>query len=56
MTAGGYCELAAELGQDDLEEKCRQCLEEEEEYLKRSRGWLLSMTLDQAAAGRQMDE
>jgi Ferritin-like domain len=49
-------DLAAELGADDLEEQCRQCLDEEQEHLEKVRTWLLSMTLDQAAAGRQMED
>src|SRR4051794_15256137 len=49
-------DLAAELGADDLEEQCRQCLDEEQEHLEKVRAWLLSMTLDQAAAGRQMED
>jgi len=49
-------DLAAELGADDLEEQCRQCFDEEQEHLEKVRAWLLSMTLDQATAGRQMDE
>jgi len=49
-------DLAAELGADDLEEQCRQCFDEEQEHLEKVRAWLLSMTLAQAAAGRQMDD
>jgi rubrerythrin len=42
--------LAAELGQKDLEEQCQRAFEEEQEHLKKVRGWLLSMTLDEATA------
>jgi hypothetical protein len=42
--------LAAELGQKDLEEQCRRAFEEEQEHLKKVRGWLLSMTLNEATA------
>ncbi|MEX0802057.1 MAG: ferritin-like domain-containing protein [Candidatus Binatia bacterium] len=46
-------EVAAELGQNDLEELCGKAIEEEQEHLEKVREWLLSMTLDQASA---MDE
>jgi rubrerythrin len=49
-------DLAAEIGADDLEEQCRQCFDEEQEHLEKVRAWLLSMTLDQATAGRQMED
>jgi len=49
-------DLAAELGADDLEEQCRRCFDEEQEHLQKVRAWLLSMTLDQAAVGRQMED
>jgi rubrerythrin len=41
-------ELAAELGQTDLEEQCRKALEEEQEHLEKVRGWLAAATLDEA--------
>lgn len=49
-------DLAAELGADDLEEQCRQCFDQEQEHLEKVRAWLLSMTLDQATAGREMED
>jgi rubrerythrin len=47
--------LAGELGQKDLEEQCQRAFEEEQEHLKKVRGWLLSMTLDEATT-MQADE
>lgn len=41
-------ELAAELGQTDLEEQCRKAFEEEQEHLEKVRGWLAAATLDEA--------
>ena len=41
-------ELAAELGQTDLEEQCRKAFEEEQEHLEKVRGWLAAATLDAA--------
>ena len=40
-------DLAAELGQDDLEEQCRQAFEQEQEHLEKVREWLTTMTMDQ---------
>jgi rubrerythrin len=42
-------ELAAKLGQTDLERQCRKAFEEEQEHLEKVRGWLSAMTLDEAA-------
>jgi rubrerythrin len=42
-------DLAAELGQDDLEEQCRKAFEEEQEHLEKVREWLVSMTMDEAS-------
>jgi rubrerythrin len=42
-------DLAAELGQDDLEEQCRKAYEEEQEHLEKVRDWLTSMTMDEAS-------
>jgi rubrerythrin len=42
-------ELAAEVGQTDLEEQCQKAFEEEQEHLEKVRGWLSAMTLDEAA-------
>lgn len=41
-------ELAAELGQTDLEEQCRKAFEEEQEHLEKIREWLVAATLDEA--------
>jgi hypothetical protein len=41
-------ELAAELGQTDLEEQCRKAFEQEQEHLEKVRGWLAAATLDAA--------
>ena len=49
-------DLAAELGQDELEEQCRKALEEEQEHLEKVREWVLSMAFDQAVAGAQLEE
>jgi hypothetical protein len=42
-------ELAAEVGQTDLERQCRKAFEEEQKHLEKVRGWLSAMTLDEAA-------
>jgi rubrerythrin len=42
-------DLAAELGQDDLEEQCRRAYEEEQEHLEKVRDWLTSMTMDEVS-------
>lgn len=46
-------DLAAELGQDDLEEQCRKAYEEEQEHLEKVREWLTSMTMDEASGSTQ---
>ena len=43
-------DLAAELGQDDLEEQCRQAFEQEQEHLEKVREWLTTMTMDEVTA------
>jgi hypothetical protein len=40
-------DLAAELGQDGLEEQCRQAFEQEQEHLLKVREWLTTMTMDE---------
>ena len=40
-------DLAAELGQDDLEEQCRHAFEQEQEHLEKVREWLTTMTMDE---------
>lgn len=46
-------DLAAELGQDDLEEQCGKAYEEEQEHLEKVREWLTSMTMDEASGSTQ---
>src|SRR5918994_2555128 len=46
-------DLAAELGQDDLEEQCRRAYEEEQEHLEKVRDWLTSMTMDEVSGSAQ---
>src|SRR5687768_1334666 len=46
-------DLAAELGQDDLEEQCRKAYEEEQEHLEKVRDWLTSMTMDEASGSTE---
>lgn len=46
-------DLAAELGQDDLEEQCRKAFEEEQEHLEKVREWLTSMTMDEASGSME---
>jgi rubrerythrin len=46
-------ELAAELGQDDLEEQCGKAYEEEQEHLEKVREWLTSMTMDEASGSTE---
>jgi rubrerythrin len=46
-------ELAAELGQDDLEEQCGKAYEEEQEHLEKVRDWLTSMTMDEASGSTE---
>jgi bacterioferritin (cytochrome b1) len=49
-------DLAAELGQDELEEQCRKALEEEQEHLEKVREWVLSMAIEEAAVGAELEE
>ena len=46
-------ELAAELGQNDLEEQCRKAYEEEQEHLEKVRDWLTSMTMDEVSGSAE---
>ena len=46
-------DLAAELGQDDLEAQCGKAYEEEQEHLEKVREWLTSMTMDEASGSTQ---
>lgn len=46
-------ELAAELGQDDLEEQCGRAYEEEQEHLEKVRDWLTSMTMDEVSGSTE---
>jgi rubrerythrin len=46
-------DLAAELGQDDLEEQCRKAYEEEQEHLEKVRDWLTSMTMDEVSGSTE---
>ena len=46
-------DLAAELGQDDLEEQCRKAYEEEQEHLEKVREWLTSMTMDEVSGSSE---
>jgi rubrerythrin len=46
-------ELAAELGQDDLEEQCSRAYEEEQEHLEKVREWLSSMTMDEVSGSTE---
>lgn len=41
-------DLASAIGHSDLEEQCRNALEQEEEHLENVREWLSSMTLNEA--------
>jgi rubrerythrin len=43
-------QLAAELGQNDLEKQCEKALEQEQEHLQNVRAWLTDMTLEEALA------
>jgi bacterioferritin (cytochrome b1) len=49
-------DLAAELGQDELEEQCRKALEEEQEHLEKVREGVLSMAMEEAAVGAELEE
>jgi rubrerythrin len=46
-------DLAAELGQDDLEEQCRRAYEEEQEHLEKVRDWLTSMTMEEVSGSTE---
>lgn len=46
-------DLAAELGQDGLEEQCRRAYEEEQEHLEKVRDWLTSMTMDEVSGSTE---
>jgi hypothetical protein len=46
-------DLAAELGQDDLEEQCRRAYEEEQEHLEKVRDWLTGMTMDEVSGSTE---
>jgi rubrerythrin len=41
-------QVAAEVGERDLEKECRKAFEVEQEHLEKVRGWLLSMTIEAA--------
>jgi hypothetical protein len=43
--------LAAQMGQTELQKKCRKAWETEQEHLENVREWLLSLTLDEATLG-----
>jgi bacterioferritin (cytochrome b1) len=49
-------DLAAELGQDDLEEQCRQAFEQEQEHLEKVRDWLTTMTMDEVTGSLEDDD
>ena len=49
-------DLAAELGQDDLEEQCRQAFEQEQQHLEKVRDWLTTMTMDQVTGSLEDDD
>jgi rubrerythrin len=42
-------QVAAEIGDRDLEEECRKAFEKEQEHLEKVRSWLLEITIDEAA-------
>ena len=42
-------QIAAEVGERQLEKECREALEQEQEHLEKVRGWLLDMTIEEAA-------
>src|ERR671911_2333823 len=46
-------DLAAELGQDELEEQCGRAYEEEQEHLEKVREWLSSMTMDEVSGSTE---
>jgi rubrerythrin len=48
--------LAAKLGYPDLEKKCAKAFQEEQEHLKKVRGWLSEMTLTEALGEEAMLE
>jgi rubrerythrin len=43
--------LAAQMGQTELQKKCQKAWETEQEHLENVREWLLSLTLDEATLG-----
>lgn len=47
--------LAAQMGQTELEEKCRTAFEHEQEHLENVREWLSAMTLEEAGLGSDLD-
>jgi rubrerythrin len=49
-------QLAAELGQNDLEKQCEKALEQEQEHLQNVRSWLATTTLDEALAFEDAEE
>jgi rubrerythrin len=42
-------QVAAEVGEKDLEKQCRKAFEHEQEHLDKVRGWVLEMTIEEAA-------
>ena len=42
-------QLAAEVGDRELEKECLEAFEQEQEHLEKVRGWLLDMTIEEAA-------
>lgn len=46
-------DLAAELGQDGLEEQCRNAFEQEQEHLDKVREWLTAVTMDEASGSME---
>jgi rubrerythrin len=49
-------DLAAELGQDELEEQCRQAFEQEQEHLEKVREWLTTMTMDEVTGSGSLED
>jgi rubrerythrin len=49
-------DLAAELGQDELEEQCRQAFEQEQEHLEKVREWLTTMTMDEVTGSEPLED
>jgi len=48
-------QVAAEVGEKNLEKQCRKAFEEEQEHLEKVRGWLLDMTIEAAGAADDAD-